>query len=140
MNTMIFSKSGASAGIGFAVPARTIARVVPQIIATGHVAQRGFGITIDPLGRLESRFGIHGVVVLEVPDGSAGARAGLRGITQTPKGLMLGDVIVGIDGAEVNDFDDLFTAVDAHKAGDTVTLKVRRDDSTIDVKVDVVER
>jgi S1-C subfamily serine protease len=48
MNTMIFSKSGAYAGIGFAVPATTIGRIVPQIIAKGHAEQLGFDIQIDP--------------------------------------------------------------------------------------------
>src|SRR5579863_4676331 len=93
MNTMIFSKSGAYAGIGFAVPATTIGRVVPQIIAKGHAEQLGFDIQIDPLGRLERRFGIRGVAVLAVPPGGAAERAGMRGIQQTADGLLLGDVI-----------------------------------------------
>src|SRR5262245_29794061 len=120
MNTMIFSKSGASAGIGFAVPARTIARVVPQIIANGHPTRLGLGVRIDPLGRLERRNRIKGVVVLEVADGTAAARAGLQGIRQTVGGLVLGDVIVGIDDTKIDDYDDFFNAVDAHKPGDKV--------------------
>ncbi|HLK37710.1 MAG TPA: trypsin-like peptidase domain-containing protein, partial [Polyangiaceae bacterium] len=87
MNTMIYSKSGAYAGIGFAVPATTIARVVPQIIAKGHAEQVGLQIQIDPLGRLEKRFGIRGVAILAVPPGGAAARAGMRGIAQTADGL-----------------------------------------------------
>jgi S1-C subfamily serine protease len=139
MNTMIFSRSGSSAGIGFAVPARTIARIVPQIIANGRPVQLGLGCAVDPMGRLESRFGIRGVVVLEVPAVGSAARAGLRGITQTEDGLVLGDVIVGIDETAVNDYDDLYNAVDAHKAGDTVTLKVRRGAGIAALKVEVTE-
>ena len=126
MNTMIYSKSGAYAGIGFAVPATTIARVVPQIIAKGHAEQLGFQITIDPLGRLERRFGIRGVVVLSVPPGGGAARAGMRGITQTADGLVLGDVIVGVNDDTVEDFDDLYNLLDQHRAGDRVNVKIRR--------------
>jgi S1-C subfamily serine protease len=126
MNTMIFSKSGASAGIGFAVPVSTIARIVPQIIAKGHAEQLGLPIQVDPLGRLERRFGIPGVVVLAVPKGGAAERAGMVGITQTADGLALGDVIVGIDEQKVDDYDGLYTALDQHHAGDKIDVKVRR--------------
>src|SRR5690606_26609598 len=64
MNTMIYSASGSSAGIGFAVPVNTIRRVVPQLVQFGKVEQVGIGIEIDPLGRIERRFGIRGVLVL----------------------------------------------------------------------------
>jgi S1-C subfamily serine protease len=138
MNTMIFSKSGAYAGIGFAVPATTIARLVPQIIAKGHAEQLGLQIQIDPLRRLERRFGIHGVAVLSVaPDGPA-ARAGLRGITQTPGGLTLGDVITGVDDERVDDYDDLYNALDLRRAGDSVSVKVNRQGQALAVPVELV--
>jgi S1-C subfamily serine protease len=126
MNTMIFSKSGAYAGIGFAVPATTIGRIVPQIIAKGHAEQLGFDIQIDPLGRLERRFRIQWVVVLAVPPGGAAARAGLKGITQTRDGLLLGDVITGVDDQKVQDFDDLYNALDQRHAGETVNVRINR--------------
>jgi len=126
MNTMIFSKSGAYAGIGFAVPATTIGRIVPQIVAKGHAEQLGFEIQIDPLGRLEHRFGIRGVAVLAVPPDGAAARAGMRGIQQTGDGLLLGDVITGVDDQKVQDFDDLYNALDQHHAGDTVNVRLQR--------------
>ncbi|HEU4409218.1 MAG TPA: trypsin-like peptidase domain-containing protein [Polyangiaceae bacterium] len=138
MNTMIFSRSGSSAGIGFAVPVQTIARVVPQLIAKGRVEQVGFGIRIDPTQRIERRFGIHGVVVLAVdPSGPAG-RAGLQGISRTPRGLALGDVIVGLDGKPINDYDDLYNALDNRKAGERAKLQVRRGDRTLTLEVDLV--
>ncbi|HEY2510424.1 MAG TPA: trypsin-like peptidase domain-containing protein, partial [Polyangiaceae bacterium] len=139
MNTMIYSRSGTSAGIGFAVPVRTIARVVPEIIAKGHPTQLGLGLAVDPLGRLETRFRIRGVVILEVPQGSQGAKVGLRGIRQTVDGLLLGDVILGLDDAAVDDYDDLYNAIDAHKPGDHVTVKVQRGDAVTQVKLDVLE-
>jgi S1-C subfamily serine protease len=127
MNTMIFSKSGTSAGIGFAVPATTIARVVPQLIKLGHVEQVGIGIDIDPERRLERRFRIRGVIILGVrPDGPAAA-AGLKGLTRTLNGLQLGDIIVGIDDKPVNDYDDLYSILDAKKAGDTIRVTVSRE-------------
>ena len=138
MNTMIFSKSGSSAGIGFAVPASTIARVVPQIIKSGRAEQLGLGIRIDPMRRLERRYGIRGVAVLEVPAESSAGKAGLRGIGQTARGLTLGDVIVGVDAAKVDDFDELYNALDAHHAGDKVDVKVRRGEETVTLKLDVL--
>jgi S1-C subfamily serine protease len=138
MNTMIFSKSGAYAGIGFAVPATTIGRIVPQIIAKGHAEQLGFDVQIDPLGRLERRFGIRGVAVLSVPAGGAAARAGLQGITQNPQGLVLGDVITGIDDQKVQDFDDLYNALDQRHAGDTVNVRVNRHGETVVLAIPIV--
>jgi S1-C subfamily serine protease len=137
MNTMIFSKSGAYAGIGFAVPATTIGRIVPQIIAKGHAEQLGFNIQIDPLGRVERRSGIRGVAVLAVPPGGAAERAGMRGIQQTADGLLLGDVITGIDDQKVQDFDDLYNALDQHHA-DTVNVRPRRAAESLSVPMQVV--
>src|SRR5262249_32861404 len=114
MNTIIYSKSGSSAGIGFAVPVSTIQRVVPQIIKNGRAEQLGLGVQVDPSGRLEQRLGMRGVVVLDVMPGSPAARAGLHGVTQSLGGLTLGDVIVGIDDQKVGSFDDLYSALDQH--------------------------
>ena len=126
MNTMIYSKSGAYAGIGFAVPASTIARIVPEIIAKGHAEQLGLPLQIDPLGRLERRFHLRGVVVLAVAEGGAAERAGMVGIKQTAEGLAIGDVIVGVEDQKVDDYDDLYNALDQRHAGDKVTIKVAR--------------
>ena len=126
MNTMIFSKSGSSAGIGFAVPARVIARVVPQIISTGHPEDLGFGIEIDPNRRLERRLGLKGVLVLGVARGSSAEAAGLQGIARTPDGLALGDIVVGIGDSPVNDYDDFYNALDDHHAGEEVDVKLLR--------------
>ena len=126
MNTMIFSKSGTSAGIGFAVPVSTIGRIVPQILKTGHAEQVGIGVGVDPMQKLERRFGLDGVIVLQVPEGSAAAEAGLRGLVRTRQGLALGDIIIGIDSTRIDHFDELYTALDKHKPGDVVKVIVQR--------------
>jgi S1-C subfamily serine protease len=138
MNTMIFSKSGSSAGIGFAVPVSTIARVVPQIIKSGKAEQLGLGIQIDPMRRLERRIGLRGVAVLAVSADSPAAKAGLRGATRSALGLTLGDVIVGIDGKKVEDYDELYNALDQHRAGDVVDVKVMRDEKVVTLKLPVI--
>ncbi len=138
MNTMIYSRSGSSAGIGFAVPFSTIARVVPQLIRTGHTEQLGFGVRIDPAQRLERSVGLRGVAVIAVTKGSPAARAGLRGIAQTRRGIALGDVIIGIDREPVTSYDDFYNALDARHPGDKIDLKVSREGAVVSVPVDLV--
>jgi S1-C subfamily serine protease len=135
MNTMIYSKTGSSAGIGFAVPISTIGRVVPQILKSGHAEQVGIGIGVDPLQKLERRLGLEGVIILQVPEGGAAQTAGLKGLTRTRRGLALGDVIVGVDSVRVTHFDDLYTTLDQHKPDDTVKLVVLRGQSTVTIPI-----
>ncbi len=135
MNTMIFSKSGSSAGIGFAVPARVIARIVPQIISTGHAEELGFGIEIDPNQRAERRFGLKGVLVLDVIKGTPADAAGLRGLTRTPDGVALGDIVVAIGDSPVASYDDFYNALDEHHAGEQVDVKVIRSGREVTARV-----
>ncbi|MBX3192634.1 MAG: trypsin-like peptidase domain-containing protein [Labilithrix sp.] len=135
MNTMIFSKSGASAGIGFAVPGATISRIVPQIIKTGRAEQVGVGFVADPQQQLERRLGLEGVIVVQIPQGTPAAAVGLRGLSRTRRGIALGDVVVGVDGVRVSRFDDLYTALDAHKPDDVVKLTVLRGDASVTLTV-----
>ncbi len=139
MNTMIFSKSGSSAGIGFAVPASTIARVVPQLIDHGAVKQVGIGIHIDPQGRLEQRAGLKGVIVLETTKGSPAEKVGLQGVRETRRGVAIGDVIVGVAGKHVEDYDDLYNALDGFEEGAKVKLRVQRGDQVREVEIELVQ-
>jgi S1-C subfamily serine protease len=125
MNTMIYSKSGSSAGIGFAVPVATIRRLVPQIIQYGAPRRAGLGVEIvnDTIAR---RAGVRGVIIDRVEPGSPAAIAGLRGLTRTRTQIGLGDVIVGIDEHEIANYDDLFNALDHYEPGDEVAVKVLR--------------
>jgi S1-C subfamily serine protease len=138
MNTMIYSKSGSSAGIGFAVPVSTIARVVPQIIKSGKAEQLGLGISIDPMRRLERRLGLRGVAVLAVSAESPAAKSGLRGVQQTARGLQLGDVIVAVGSTKVDDYDDLYNVLDQHRPGDKVDVKVLRGEQVETLKLEVI--
>lgn len=138
MNTMIYSASGSSAGIGFAVPVSAIRRVVPQIISTGRAEQVGLGVQIDPAQRLERRLGLRGVVILRVLEGSPAAQAGLRGIQQSAGGIQLGDVIVGINEDQVANYDDLYNALDRYVPGARVTITVVRPEGKRQVQLELI--
>jgi S1-C subfamily serine protease len=129
VNTAIFSPSGASAGIGFAVPVDTVNRVVPQLIAQGRYAPPSIGVRSDPrVDEMARRQGIEGIVVLGVVPGSAAARAGLMPAEVTGSGSILPrDVIVGIDDAPVETSQDILAELDSRAVGDEVTLAVSRD-------------
>ncbi len=137
MNTMIYSASGGYAGIGFAVPWKTVARVVPQILKTGQPVHVGIGIEVvdDSIAR---RAGVEGVIVSQVVEGTPAARAGLKGLQQTRRGVVLGDVIVGVDQYQVKSFDDLYNALDRFRPGDQVTVKINRDGDLMEVALRVI--
>jgi S1-C subfamily serine protease len=139
MNTVILSPSGASAGIGFAVPVDTINLVVTQILQHGRVIRPGLGVQIaeDAAAR---RLGLDGVLVFAVAEGSAAEAAGLRGTTRDQRGrLVLGDVIVGVGGDDVSNADDLANALEKHDVGEKVELTVERDGKRRTVSVTLQE-
>jgi S1-C subfamily serine protease len=126
MNTMIYSNSGSSAGIGFAVPLRFVRRIVPQIIETGHAITSDLGVRYfdDDVAR---RLGLEGVLVRTVLPGSGAEAAGMRGTRQARDGsILLGDLIVGIEQRRVRDYDELYNALDEHQPGATVTVHIER--------------
>jgi S1-C subfamily serine protease len=138
VNTAIFSPSGASAGVGFAVPVDTVNRVVPQLIATGKYVRPALGIEVDDrLNQLlVQRTGVTGVVVLRVTRGSAAEAAGLRGLESAADGgIVLGDVIVAVDGTAVDTVPRLLNRLDSYRVGDTVRLSVVRNGQERDVEV-----
>jgi len=127
MNTAIYSTSGASAGIGFAVPVDIINEIVPQLIAHGRVIRPYLGIILASDAHTRRR-GFEGVMVLSVVEGSGAERAGLRGIQRTLDGRRApGDVITKIDDHEIHDFYDLFDVLEQYEIGDTVTVTYIRD-------------
>ena len=141
VNTAIFSPSGASAGVGFAVPIDTVNRVVPQLIARGKYVRPDLGISVDEgLNRnAMARLGIQGVLVLRVTPGSPAAAAGLRGVRLTADGgITSGDIIVAIEGRPVDSVARLFARLDDHQVGDAVRVTVLRNDHRLDFTITLV--
>ncbi len=138
MNTAIYSPSGGSAGVGFAVPVDTVNRVVPQVISSGHYAPPSLGVeTDDVLSRIIARqLGVVGVAVVRVQAGGAGARAGLRGVREGGRGTVIpGDVIVAVNGKNVDGQARLLAYLDDYKPGTVVGLTVWREGKQIEVPV-----
>ena len=134
VNTAIYSPSGASSGIGFAVPVGEVNRVVPQIISKGKLIRPGLGVTLANRN-LTRELGLEGVLVLKVLPGTSAEQAGLRGTTQVGDGLVLGDIILAVNGRKVTDYDSLRDEVERYQVGETVALTLLRDDATAEVNV-----
>jgi S1-C subfamily serine protease len=135
VNTMIYSPSGGSVGIGFAVPVDTAKRVVPDLLRYGKV-QRGW-IDIVPvqlfpaLVRYADLNVSEGILVSEVEPGSNAEAAGLKAGNQAVRyGRSIinlgGDIIVEVDGTPITTLMDLLGALEDNKPGETVEVKVIR--------------
>jgi S1-C subfamily serine protease len=138
VNTAIASPSGASAGVGFAIPVDAVNRVVPQIIQHGRIVRPQLGVVLnDRVSRaLTRRMGIPGVLVLAVEKGSPAEAAGLRGTMIARDGsLVPGDVIQKIGATKVRSADDLYAALEKYKPGETVRLTIVRDGQEMQVDV-----
>ena len=134
VNTAIYSPSGGSSGIGFAVPVGEVNRVVPQIIARGKPIRPGLGATLANR-RLTDELGLEGVMILKVLPGSTAEKAGLRGVAQVRDGLVLGDIILAVNGAAVRDDESLRDELERYEVGQSVTLTLRRDTGTVEARV-----
>lgn len=138
MNTAIYSPSGASAGVGFAVPVDTVNRVVPEIIEKGHYASPSLGVQTDEtLSRAIARqLGVQGAAILRVRPGGPAAKAGLRGARFGRRNsIYAGDVIVALNGKTVDNVARLLAVLDDCKPGQVVQLTVWRDGKEIRVAV-----
>lgn len=134
VNTAIYSPDGVNAGIGFAVPVDEVNRVVTELIRHGRLIRPGLGVSVAN-ERLIERLDIQGVMIVQVDGGSSAEKAGLRGVRRVAGELYLGDIIVGINGNPVANLDDLRQEMDRYKVGDTVTLKIIRDNQEFQVDV-----
>lgn len=128
INTAIYSPSGASAGIGFAVPVDTVMRVVPQLIADGRYTRPTLGVESDDEinDRLKRVSGIEGVFVLRVDPGSVADRAGLSAAQRTRRGVVPGDIITALNSRPVSRVGDLLARLDDFRVGQTVELTLLR--------------
>ncbi|KAF5839614.1 hypothetical protein DUNSADRAFT_393 [Dunaliella salina] len=109
-------------------------------MGTARPSRPTLGVTLAP-PQVLAALGQEGVLVLEVPPGSPGVAAGLRHTHRDIFGdVILGDVIVGLDGKSVRSSADLFSALDAHRAGDRVRLDILRDGRATSLTVVLGER
>lgn len=130
VNTAIYSPSGANSGIGFAIPVNTVRQIVPELIEFGRVQTPTLGVALFPpqyADYYRRRWGIDGVIVLDVIDGGSPEREGMRGLTETNRGIVLGDVIIEVDGVSISNEDDLLNVLEGHETGDVVEVVTRRD-------------
>ncbi len=126
VNTAIYSPTGASAGIAYAVPVDTVRWIVPQLIRFGKVDRVGLGITVWD-DQVTARLGVRGVLVHDVEEDGPAARAGVLPTRRANDRYVPGDLIVAVNGKPVKNSLDLYRILDQFKAGDTVTLTVNRD-------------
>jgi S1-C subfamily serine protease len=135
VNTAIYSPSGASAGIGFAIPVDTVNRIVPELIRYGKIIRPGLGIQIAE-DQIAARLGVAGVLVVDVVPGGAAAKAGIRPTRRDASGrVRLGDVITAIDGKKTESANELFLALENYRVGAAVNLTLLRDGKTAQARV-----
>ena len=129
INTAIYSPSGASAGISFAVPVDTVNRIVPQLIAHGNYIRPVLGVVTDEgvSQAITHELGVPGVAVLRVDKGSSGELAGLKGARIGPdRNIIPGDIITALNGQPVDSMAKLLSQIDEMKVGEIITLTVSR--------------
>ncbi|MFN9507142.1 MAG: S1C family serine protease [Rubrivivax sp.] len=131
VNTAIYSPSGASAGIGFAIPVDEVNRIVPRLIRDGRFVRPAIGVTAGNPGMNRALNLPKGVALVQVSPNTPAARAGLQPFRRAADGSIVpGDVITAIQDEAVADLDDMLTALERRSPGDTVSLSVWRNGQT----------
>ena len=148
INTIIASTVGQSAGIGFAIPINTAKAVLNDLVTLGRVRRPALGVRTIPITpELADQMGLpadYGLLVVQVVPGGAADRAGLHGgnerayLGNTPI-MTGGDLIVAIDGQDVQDQQDLSHVMNNHRAGDSVRVTIYRGKRKMDVNVTLGE-
>jgi putative serine protease PepD len=149
INTMIYSPSGGSVGIGFAVPVKTAKRVIEDIKTYGRVRKPRLGIEAIPLSRFGSQLiGAldlpvnEGLMVIRVAPGSGADKAGMRNAEEVQVGryiVPLGDVITKVDGQAIAQQDDLDHVLNSKNVGDRVQVEVVRGGRRVTLNVQLEE-
>lgn len=140
LNTVIYSNTGSSAGVGFAVPADDIERMVPQIIKNGRVVLAGIGIQrIEP--GIAERLGVkRGILIADALSGTPASHAGLRGTYRDNRGhIVLGDVIIALNGHQVKNYDALYNLLTDIKINEQITVSVLRQNKVLDFKMKTID-
>jgi S1-C subfamily serine protease len=141
VNTAIRSPTGASAGIGFAVPIDTIRRVVPDLIKYGRIRRPTVGLRLAP-ARLARRLGIKGLLVMSITEGSPADEAGMRALRRDGRGrIILGDVIIAVDEKPVSTAEEFMAELANHRPGDFVrfSLVSPRAERTVRVRLSALQ-
>lgn len=138
VNSAIYSPSGASAGIGFAVPVDTVRRLIPQLIEHGRPMEPDIGV-VWLADSVAARLGLEGAVIYEISQDSPAEHAGLRGIRMSRQDrVLLGDVVIAVEGRPVRSSDQLLHEFESIGVGRQVRLTVERDGKRRDVNVELV--
>lgn len=149
INSAIFTPTGATAGIGFAIPINTAKRIVQDLLTVGRVRRAILGVEGRPLWPQLAEFlelpVDEGFLVERVIPGGPAARAGIRGGSRTVLAglrqiLVGGDVLVAIDGQAITNHLDLNLVLNRKRPGDTVTATVYRGSRKMDVRVTLGEQ
>ena len=126
INTAIYSSTGTSSGVGFAIPIDPINLFVDQILKYGRVTQPILGITFAP-DQLVEELGIEGILVLNAIEGGPAWQANVKPTTRDDYGrLVLGDIVVGLNGTNVKNSLDLYRVLNKLNVGDVAVLDVLR--------------
>jgi S1-C subfamily serine protease len=127
VNTQIASPSGASAGIGFAIPVDEVNRIVPRVIRDGRFVRPALGVTAGSPQIARALNLPRGVAVVQVGNGTPAAKAGLQAFRRERNGdIVQGDVITAIDNEPVTDLDGMLAQLERRSPGDSITLTVWR--------------
>lgn len=141
INTAIFTQTGTSAGVGFAIPSSTVLKIVPQLIQFGKVVRAGLNLEIAPelvANQLNVRYG---ALVLQVPANSVAAKAGILPTTRGFAGnIVLGDIIVAVDDKPVKSKAEFNRVLDEYNVGDKVTLKIQRSSKNLELPIILEEK
>jgi S1-C subfamily serine protease len=137
INTAIASKSGGSHGVGFAIPSKTISRIVPHLLKNGKVIRGEIGI--DTVRELPNG---RGLLILQLAENGPAEKAGLRGskvvrIRGLPpqRDTSVADIITAAEGVPLKKVDDFTAIIDERTPDDRVVLDVFREGKTIKVSI-----
>ncbi|QJW93995.1 S1C family serine protease [Frigoriglobus tundricola] len=139
VNTSIATPNGGNVGIGFAVPVDTVNRVVPELIQSGRSLRPDLGVKLYDERRLRQARYDHGVMIDRVAPNGPAAKAGLRGVQYSSRGVpeQPGDLIVAINGQTVNDMEDYERVLRDLKPGEPVPVKFVRGTKPMELTVTV---
>ncbi len=139
VNTAIYSPSGASAGIGFAIPVNTVKEVIPELISYGRILRPIMGLELAS-DRWIRRYRINGLPIVRVFPGLPADEAGLVGAYRDSRGeITLGDIITHIDDQPIRNNDDYLSLMEKRRVGDVVTVRTLRGDEEREFEVELAE-